>query len=63
MPKKCLRSFPTKRISSETVSKTYLPKLSAARLCKENPKGKDFVSGDEKLVKVAVAIGFITHIL
>jgi len=31
--------------------------------CKENPKGKNFVSGDEKLIKVAEAIGFTTHLL
>ncbi len=38
--------------------------LAAALVwCKENPKGRDFVSGDEKLVKVAVAVGFTAHIL
>ena len=30
---------------------------------KENPKGKDFVSGDEKLIKAAEAIGFTAHLL
>ena len=38
--------------------------LAAALVwCKEQPKNKDFVSGDEKLVKVAEAIGFTIHLL
>jgi hypothetical protein len=38
--------------------------LAAALVwCKENPKGKDFVSGDEKLIKAAEVIGFAAHLL
>lgn len=38
--------------------------LAAALVwCQENPKGKDFVSGDEKLVKVAGTVGFTIHFL
>lgn len=38
--------------------------LAAALVwCKEKPKGKDFVSGDEHLIKVAQTVGFTTHLL
>lgn len=38
--------------------------LAAALVwCRENPPGKHFVSGDEKLIKVAAAAGFTTHLL
>jgi predicted nucleic acid-binding protein len=38
--------------------------LAAALVwCKENPKGKDFVSGDEHLIKVAKTIGFTIFLL
>jgi uncharacterized protein len=36
---------------------------SALIWCNEKPKGKDFVSGDEHLVKVAQTAGFTTHFL
>lgn len=36
---------------------------SALVWCNEKPKGKDFVSGDEHLIKVAQKIGFTTHLL
>jgi predicted nucleic acid-binding protein len=36
---------------------------SALVWCKENPKNKDFVSGDEKLIKTAAAVGFTAHLL
>ncbi len=38
--------------------------LAASLLwCKENPKSKDFVSGDEKLIQVAETVGFTIHLL
>lgn len=38
--------------------------LAAALVwCKEKPKNRDFVSGDEKLIKVAETIGFTIHLL
>jgi uncharacterized protein len=36
---------------------------SALIWCNEKPKGKDFVSGDEHLIKVAQTIGFTIHFL
>ena len=36
---------------------------SALVWCKEITKGKHFVSGDEKLIKVAETAGFIIHLL
>ncbi len=38
--------------------------LAAALVwCKEQPKNKDFVSGDEHLIKVAETVGFTVHLL
>lgn len=38
--------------------------LAAALVwCNEKPKGKDFVSGDEHLVKTAQSLGFTVHLL
>lgn len=38
--------------------------LAAALIwCKEKPKGKNFVSGDEKLINVAESVGFTIHLL
>lgn len=38
--------------------------LAAALVwCRENPKGRDFVSGDEHLIKTAEAVGFTTFLL
>jgi hypothetical protein len=31
--------------------------------CKEKPKGKDFISGDEHLIKIAQAVGFTVYLL
>lgn len=36
---------------------------SALVWCQEKPKNRDFISGDEKLIKVAEAIGFTIHFL
>ena len=38
--------------------------LAAALIwCKEQPKGKDFISGDNHLIKVAESFGFTVHLL
>jgi len=38
--------------------------LAAALIwCSERPKNKDFVSGDDRLLKAADAIGFTVHVL
>ncbi len=38
--------------------------LAAALVwCNEKPRGKDFVSGDEHLIKIAQTVGFTTHFL
>jgi len=38
--------------------------LAAALVwCREKPKNRDFVSGDEKLIKVAETVGFTIHLL
>lgn len=38
--------------------------LAAALVwCKEQTKGKEFISGDEKLIKVAEIVGFTVHFL
>ena len=36
---------------------------SALVWCNEMPKGKDFVSGDGHLIKVAESVGFTIHFL
>lgn len=36
---------------------------SALTWCKEKPKNKDFISGDEKLIKIAETVGFTVHFL
>ena len=36
---------------------------SALVWCQEKPKNRDFISGDEKLIKVAEAVGFTIHLL
>jgi uncharacterized protein len=38
--------------------------LAAALIwCQEKPKNRDFISGDEKLIKVAETVGFTVHFL
>ncbi len=36
---------------------------SALVWCQEKPKNRDFISGDEKLIKVAETVGFTIHLL
>lgn len=63
---------PTKRIRelARTFPAQYKMKaadslqLAAALVwCKEQTKGKEFISGDEKLIKVAEIVGFTVHLL
>lgn len=55
---------------AKTFPVQYKPKaadslqLAAALVwCKEKPKGKDFVSGDERLTNIAESVGFAIHLL
>jgi uncharacterized protein len=58
--KELARTFPTQYNMKAADS---LQLASALVWCNEKPKGKDFVSGDEHLIKVAASIGFATHFL
>lgn len=58
--KKLARSFPAQYKMKAAGS---LQLAAALVWCNEKPKGKDFVSGDEKLIKVAETIGFTVHLL
>ncbi len=58
--KELARTFPAQHKMKAADS---LQLATALAWCKEKPKGKDFVSGDEHLVKVAQSIGFTTHFL
>jgi predicted nucleic acid-binding protein len=58
--KELARTFPTQYNMKAADS---LQLGSALIWCNEKPKGKDFVSGDEHLIKVAESIGFTTHLL
>ena len=58
--KELARTFPAQYKMKAADS---LQLAAALAWCKEFPKGKDFVSGDEKLIKVAATVGFTTHFL
>lgn len=58
--KELARTFPAKYKMKAADS---LQLAVALVWCKEKPKGKDFVSGDEHLIKVAKTIGFTIHLL
>ncbi len=58
--KELARTFPSKYKMKAADS---LQLAAALVWCKEQPKGKDFISGDEKLIKVAESIGFAIHLL
>ena len=58
--KELARTFPAKYKMKAADS---LQLAAALAWCKEQPKGKDFVSGDEKLIKVAESVGFTIHLL
>jgi uncharacterized protein len=58
--KELARKFPAQHKMKAADS---LQPAAALVWCKEQPKGKDFVSGDEKLIKVAETVGFNVHLL
>ncbi len=58
--KELARTFPAQHNMKAADS---LQLASALIWCNEKPKGKDFVSGDEHLIKVAQTVGFTTHFL
>jgi uncharacterized protein len=58
--KELARTFPSQHKMKAADS---LQLASALIWCNEKPKGKDFASGDEHLIKVAQSIGFTTHLL
>lgn len=58
--KELARTFPAKYKMKAADS---LQLAAALIWCKEQPKSKNFVSGDAKLVKVAETVGFTVHLL
>ena len=58
--KELARTFPAQHKMKAADS---LQLAAALVWCKEQPRGKDFVSGGEKLLKVAQTVGFTVHFL
>ena len=58
--KELARNFPARHKMKAADS---LQLAAALVWCNEQPKGRDFISGDEKLIKVAETVGFTTHLL
>jgi predicted nucleic acid-binding protein len=58
--KELARTFPAQHKMKAADS---LQLAAALFWCKEHPKGKDFISGDEKLIKVAQTVGFTAYLL
>lgn len=58
--KELARTFP---VQHKMKAADSLQLAAALVWCNELPKGKDFVSGDEKLIRVAQAVGFTVHLL
>lgn len=58
--KELARTFP---VQYKTKAADSLQLAAALVWCKENPKNKDFVSGDAHLIKVAQSVGFKIHLL
>lgn len=58
--KELARTFPSKY---ELKAADSIQLAAALVWCKEQPKGKNFVSGDEKLTKAAGSVGFTIHLL